>query len=249
MPTVTEKRETFQRLHEAGFFIIPNAWDAGSAVRLTMLGFKAIASTSSGAAWAAGRQDGGLSRDEVLAHLALLVTATDLPVNADFENGFADDPAGVAHNVGMALATGIAGLSIEDWSGETMYPIGLAVERIAAAREAMDAVDPTAMLIGRNENFRVPDMTAGESIARAVAYAQAGADCLFVPMLVDHGAVAELVAAVAPKPVNILVQEYDSAIPAFAALGVRRCSVGGSLAGRAWAAFDEAARALRKYQP
>ena len=105
MPTVTEKRETFQRLHEAGFFIIPNAWDAGSAVRLTMLGFKAIASTSSGAAWAAGRQDGGLSRDEVLAHLALLVTATDLPVNADFENGFADDPAGVAHNVGMAPAT------------------------------------------------------------------------------------------------------------------------------------------------
>ena len=249
MPTVGGKRAAFRKLHETGFFVIPNAWDAGSAIRLAKLGFKAIASTSSGAAWAAGREDGELDRDEVLTHLAMLVAATDLPVNADFEAGFAKAPADVARNVALALQTGVAGLSIEDWSDGRMYEPGLAVERIAAAREAMDAVDPSAMLIGRNENFRVPGMTAAESIARAVAYADAGADCLFVPMILDHGAVAELVAAVAPKPVNVLVHNYDASIRAFADLGVRRCSVGGSLARRTWAAFDEAARALKACDP
>lgn len=249
MPTVAEKRAAFRQLHEAGFFIIPNPWDAGSAVRLARLGFKALASTSSGAAWAAGKEDGDLSADEVLAHLSMLVAATDLPVNADFENGFADSPAGVAQNVTLALATGVSGLSIEDWSGIRMYDVGLAVERIAAARQAIDAVDPNAMLIGRNENFRVPNMPASESIARAVAYADAGADCLFVPMLHDHGAVAELVAAVAPKPVNVLVHDYGSSIRALADLGVRRCSVGGSLAKRTWAAFDVAARSLKDLEP
>ena len=245
MQTVAEKRAAFCRLHQAGFFVIPNAWDAGSAVRLAGLGFRAIASTSSGAAWAAGKEDGDLSRDEVLVHLSMLVAATELPVNADFENGFADDPADVARNVVLALRTGVAGLSIEDWSGDRMYDLELAVERIAAAREAIDAADPNAMLIGRNENFRVPDMTAAESIARAVAYADAGADCLFVPMVLDRGAVAELVAAVAPKPVNVLVHEYDASMRAFAELGVRRCSVGGSLARRTWAAFEDAARTLK----
>ena len=192
MPTVAEKRATFRRLHEGGFFILPNAWDAGTAVRLARLGFKAIASTSSGAAWAAGKEDGELGRDSVLAHLRMLVAATDLPVNADFENGFADDPAEVAANVAMALKTGVAGLSIEDWSGREIYAPQLAAERIAAAHAAIDAVDRQAMLIGRNENFRVPGMSSAESIARAVAYAEAGADCLFVPMLLDPGAVAEL---------------------------------------------------------
>jgi 2-methylisocitrate lyase-like PEP mutase family enzyme len=185
----------------------------------------------------------------VLAHLGMLVAATDLPVNADFENGFADSPADVARNVALALETGVAGLSIEDWSGENMYDLGLAVERIAASREAIDAVDPNAMLIGRNENFRVSAMTAAESIARAVAYAQAGADCLFVPMILDRGAVAVLVAAVAPKPVNVLVHEYDASIRAFAELGVRRCSVGGSLARRTWAAFADSAQALKECEP
>jgi 2-methylisocitrate lyase-like PEP mutase family enzyme len=245
MPTIAEKRTTFRRQHEGGFFIIPNAWDAGGAVRLTKLGFKAIASTSAGAAWAAGKDDGDLSRDAVLAHFRMLVDATPLPINADFENGFADDPAEVAGNVALAMETGIAGLSIEDWSGSEMYARGLAVERIAAARAAIDAVDPTMMLIGRNENFRVPDMPVAESIARAVAYAEAGADCLFVPFILDPGAVAELVAAVAPKPVNVVVHDYDARIRAFAELGVRRCSVGGSLAKRSWSAFDEAAIALK----
>ncbi|MCI3180814.1 2-methylisocitrate lyase [Caulobacter sp. CCUG 60055] len=245
MPTIAEKRATFRRLHDSGFFIIPNAWDAGGAVRLTKLGFKAVASTSAGAAWAAGEDDGALSRDAVLAHLRMLVEATPLPINADFENGFADAPAAVAANVALAMETGIAGLSIEDWSGSEMYARSLAVERIAAARAAIDAVDPTVMLIGRNENFRVPDMPVAESIARAVAYAEAGADCLFAPFILDPGAVAELVAAVAPKPVNVVVHEYDARIRAFAELGVRRCSVGGSLAKRSWSAFDEAARALK----
>jgi len=245
-PTASDKRIAFRHMHESGFFLLPNAWDPGSAVRLTKAGFRAIASTSAGAAWAAGKEDGELGLGDVLDHLRMLVSATPLPVNADFENGFADRPKDVAHNVSLAMETGVAAISIEDWSGNLMYETGLAVERLQAARTAIDAVDPAAMLIGRNENFRLPDMSAAESIARAVAYAGAGADCLFVPFIRDKGAVAELVAAVAPKPVNVVVHEYDDNIRALAALGVRRCSVGGSLARRAWAAFDEATMALRR---
>lgn len=176
------------------------------------------------------------------------VAATPLPVNADFENGYADRPEHVAVNVARALDTGIAALSIEDWSGSFMYEYGLAVERLAAARAAIDAVDPSIVLIGRNENFRVPDMPAGESIARAVAYAEAGADCLFVPFILDPGAVAELVAALAPKPVNVVVHDYDDSIRSLAALGVRRCAVGGSLARRARSAFDVAAQTLQEFE-
>lgn len=246
MATMTEKRATFRRLHDSGFFLLPNAWDAGSAVRLAALGFKAIASTSAGAAWAAGKQDGELGLEAVLDHLRRLVAATSLPVNADFENGFADRPEDVARNVTLAIETGIAALSIEDWSGSVMYEPGLAVERLRAARAAIDAVDPSVMLIGRNENFRVPGMSAADSVARAVSYAEAGADCLFVPFILDPGAVAELVAAVAPKPVNVVVGAYDQGVRTLAGLGVRRCSVGGSLARRVWSAFDEAAQALKR---
>lgn len=245
-PTASEKRLAFRKMHESGFFLLPNAWDAGSAVRLTRAGFRAIASTSAGAAWAAGKEDGELGLDDALDHLRMLVSATPLPVNADFENGFADRPEEVAHHVSLAVETGVAAVSIEDWSGSGMYEPGLAVERLQAARAAIDAIDPEVMLIGRNENFRVPGMPVAESIARAGAYAEAGADCLFVPFIRDHGAVAELVAAVAPKPVNVVVHEYDDSIRALAALGVRRCSVGGSLAKRAWAAFDDAATVLRR---
>lgn len=248
MPTVADKRARFRALHDSGFFIIPNAWDAGGTKRLAALGFKAIASTSAGAAWSAGKEDGELGRDAVLAHLSDLVATTDLPVNADFENGFADDADGVAANVALAVDTGVAGISIEDWSGTRMYEAGHAAERIAAARAAIDATDPAVMLIGRSENFRVPGMSAADSIARAVAYAEAGADCLFVPFILDHGAVAELVAAVAPKPVNVVVQAFDT-IPGFAALGVRRCSVGAGLALAAWNAFDAAAAELKAVEP
>lgn len=249
MPTTAEKRTIFRKLHESGFFIIPNAWDVGSAVRLARLGFKAIASTSAGAAWALGKEDGGLTLDEALAHLRMLVGATDLPVNADFENGFADDPEQVGGNAALAARTGVAGLSIEDWSGSAHYEQPLAVERIAAARAAIDEVDAAVMLIGRQERFRNPDLSASASIDRAVAYAEAGADCLFVPGLADPAAVADLIAAVAPRPVNVLAHRYDEQIVRYARLGARRCSVGGSLANAAWTAFDAAARALRDYEP
>lgn len=243
-PDVAQKRIDFRRMHDSGFFVLPNAWDAGSAVRLAKAGFRAIASTSAGAAWAAGKQDGELDRDAVLDHLRMLVAATPLPVNADFENGFADSPRDVAENVALAVQTGVAAVSVEDWSGSLMYDAALAVERLQAARAAIDAIDPTVMLIGRNENFQIPGMSATDSIARAVAYAEAGADCIFVPFILDHGAVAELVAAVAPKPVNVVVHNYDDNIRALAALGVRRCSVGGSLAKRAWVAVDDAIAVL-----
>lgn len=245
VPTISDKRAAFRQLHDEGFFLLPNAWDAGSAIRLTRAGFRAIASTSAGAAWTAGMEDGELGIEDVLDHLRMLVASTPLPVNGDFENGFADAPDDLARNVSRAVETGVAALSIEDWSGSLMYETGLAVERLQAARVAIDAHDPTVMLIGRNENFRVPGMSVADSIARAVAYAGAGADCLFVPFIRDPGAVAELVAAVAPKPVNVVVHDYDDRIRSFAALGVRRCSVGGSLAKRAWSAFDQAAMTLR----
>lgn len=244
-PTPTEQRAAFRALHHSGWFIMPNAWDIGSARRLAKRGFRAIASTSAGAAWTAGVEDGELGRDAVLAHLRMLVSATPLPVNADFENGFADDPEPLAENVRLAVETRVAALSIEDWSGSAFYDTGLAVERIRAAREAIDAADPATMLIGRSEHFRAPDKPVAESIARAVAYAGAGADCLFVPGVTDPGAVAELVAAVAPKPVNVLINDFGASIATFAPLGVRRFSVGGSLAARAWAAFDEAVDQLR----
>ncbi len=247
MATSAAKRAQFRKLHESGFFIIPNAWDTGSAVRLTRLGFKAIASTSAGAAWALGKEDGELSRDETLAHLRMLTGATTLPINADFENGFADEPSAVATNVAMAARTGVAGISIEDWSGTAMYEQELAVDRITAARVAIDDVDPNIMLIGRNENFRVAGMPAGESIKRAVAYADAGADCLFVPFILDPGAIAELVAAVAPKAVNVVVHDYDETILTLADLGVRRCSIGGSLAKHVWKTFDQAAATLKRF--
>jgi 2-methylisocitrate lyase-like PEP mutase family enzyme len=223
---------------------MPNAWDAGGAKRLAKLGFPAIASTSAGAAWAMGRNDGELTLCEVLDHLKLLVEAVDLPINADFENGFADSPEAVGANVEKAVATGIAGLSIEDWSGKGLYDLDLAVERIAAARQAIDAAGPGTMLIGRSEHFRVPGLSIAESIRRAVAYAQAGADCLFAPMIVDPAALRELVAAVAPKPVSVLLPSLDIDLHDFAKLGVRRCSTGAHLPSVAWRAFEEAAQSL-----
>lgn len=243
---IADRRRTFRLLHERGFFLLPNAWDVGSATRLASAGFQAIGSTSAGAAWAAGKADGGLGLDAVLSHLRELVAATPLPINADFENGFADKPADLARNVALAVETGVAAISIEDWSGNYMYDAGLAVERLQASRAAIDAVDPAVMLIGRNENFRVPGMSISDSIARAVAYAEAGADCLFVPFILDRGAIAELVAAVSPKPVNVVVHAYDDRIRELAMLGVRRVSVGGSLAKLIWAAFDEAANKLKR---
>lgn len=238
------KRAAFRALHREGCFVLPNAWDTGSAVRLARMGFKALASTSSGAAWAMGREDGELSRDAVLVHLRMLAEATDLPLNADFETGFAEDPAGVGANVELAVAAGIAGLSIEDRIGRELYEPALAVERIRAAREAIDRTGEDVLLVGRSEGFLIGRTQLDATIARLTAYAEAGADCLYAPGVSDLAAIREIVAAVAPKPVNVLLIKPEMRVAELAAAGVRRVSVGGGLAAAAWKGFDHAARLL-----
>lgn len=238
------KRAAFRALHREGCFVLPNPWDAGSAVRLARMGFKALASTSSGAAWAMGREDGELSRDEVLAHLRMLCAATDLPVNADFEAAFADDPAGVAENVALAVATGVAGLSIEDRTGKALYEPALAVGRIRAARKSIDRSGEDVLLIARSEGFLIGLTDLDATIRRLVAYAEAGADCLYAPGVRDISSITAVVSAVAPKPVNVLLLGPEMRVAELAAVGVRRVSVGGGLAAAAWKGFDQAARML-----
>jgi 2-methylisocitrate lyase-like PEP mutase family enzyme len=247
-PSVTDKRQTFARLHEAGCFAIPNPWDAGSARYLQSLGFKAIATTSSGFAWTQGRPDNGVSRERVLTHLETMVVATDLPVNADFEGGFAHDPAGVAESVQLAVATGVAGLSIEDSTGDTarpLYDLTVAVDRIRAARRAIDRSGGDTLLVGRAECYLVGRADIVETSARLRAYAQAGADCLYAPGIKTREDIAAVVAAVAPRPVNVLVGSAGGlTMQDLATLGVRRVSVGGALARAAWGGFMRAARLL-----
>lgn len=238
------KRAAFRALHEAGCFVLPNPWDLGSARRLERMGFKALASTSAGYAWSMGREDGELSRDEVLGHLRALCAATELPVNADFEAGFADDPAGVAAHVALAVGTGVAGLSIEDRTGRELYELPLAVERMRAAREAIDGTGEDVLLVGRSEGFLIGQTDLDRTIRRLVAYAEAGADCLYAPGIKDMSAVAAVVGAVAPKPVNVLLMGPEMRVEELAAAGVRRVSVGGSLAAAAWKGFEQAARLL-----
>ncbi len=240
---LVSRRARFRELHQSGCFVMPNPWDVGSARRLERLGFAALASTSSGAAWALGVVDGDLTRDQVIDHLRLLCAATSLPVNADFEAGFADSPEDVAANVALAAQTDIAGISIEDRTGASLYELPLAAARIRAAREAIDLVAPDIMLVGRAENFLVGRPSLSGVIARLVAYAEAGADCLYAPGITDLGAIRELVAAVAPRPVNILLRR-GLHVADLAAAGVRRISVGGALAAAAWAGFDAAAATL-----
>lgn len=247
-PTVAEKRCAFHQLHEAGCFVIPNPWDVGSALYLQGLGFKALATTSSGFAWSQGRADGAMSRDRVLMHLESVVAATDVPVNADFESGFARDAGEVAESVGLAVQTGVAGLSIEDSTGvaeSPLYDVGTAVERIRAARRAIDGGGGDTLLVGRAECFLVgrPDLT--ETIARLRAYANAGADCLYAPGLRTREEITTVVAAVAPKPLNLLIGSVtELTMRDIAALGVRRVSVGGALARSAWGGFMRAARLI-----
>ncbi|MEP7300755.1 MAG: isocitrate lyase/phosphoenolpyruvate mutase family protein [Caldimonas sp.] len=247
-PSIADKRRTFRQLHEAGCFVIPNPWDEGSARYLQGLGFKALATTSSGHAWSHARFDGAMARDEALAHLREIVAATDLPVNADFENGFAADAAGVAENVRLAVATGVAGLSIEDSTGDPARPLfelAEAVERIGAARAAIDAAGGDTLLVGRAECFLVGRPDLDETIARLHAYAQAGADCLYAPGIRTREQIAALTAAVAPRPFNLLIGTgSELSVAEVAALGVRRISVGGALARSAWGGFLRAARAI-----
>jgi 2-methylisocitrate lyase-like PEP mutase family enzyme len=240
---VTTKRVAFRRLHEAGCFVLPNPWDVGSVRRLERLGFAALATTSSGAAWAVGREDGELSRDEVLSHMRVMSAATELPVNADFEAGFADSAEGVGENVALAVKTGVAGLSIEDRIGGELYEMELAIERIRAAREAIDRSGKDVLLVGRSEGFLVGRTELPATIERLVAYAEAGADCLYAPGIRDISDVRAVVAAVAPKPVNVLLLS-GMRVADLAAAGVRRVSVGGALAAAAWAGFDRVARQL-----
>jgi 2-methylisocitrate lyase-like PEP mutase family enzyme len=241
---VAAKRAAFRALHYDGCFVIPNAWDRGSARYLEGRGFPAIASTSSGFAWSRGRADGAVDRDDVLGHLRDLVEATGLPVNADFENGYGAGPEEVAANVRLAAETGIAGLSIEDSTGDERDPLfeqPVAVERLQAAR----AADPDLVLIGRAEGFLWGRPDLDDVITRLRAYAEAGADCLYAPGISTREQITAIVQAVAPTPVNLLVGGVnDLTVAEIAALGVRRISVGGALARAAWAGFDSAARAL-----
>ena len=230
-----DKRDTFRRLHQDGCFVLPNPWDIGSAKILQHLGFKALASTSAGMAWAMGRIDGAVSLDEVLLHLSSLAHATDLPLNADFENAFADAPDDVARNVALAVDTGVSGLSVEDYTGHAdqgLYPFEVAVARAAAARAALDRTQSGVLLTARSEGFirGAPDLE--ETIRRIKAFAEAGADCLYAPGLRDEAQVRAVVQAMAPKPINLL--STGMPVATAADWGVRRISLGGALAALAF---------------
>jgi methylisocitrate lyase len=245
--SVADKRATFRRLHESGCFVIPNPWDVGSARYLQHLGFKALATTSAGFAWAMARPDGAMQRDDVLAHLKDVASAADIPLNADFEGGFADEPEDVARNVALAVATGIAGLSIEDSrrnAPEPLYDFTLAVERIKAARRAIDANASGALLTGRSEGFIAGRPDLKETIRRLTAYAEAGADCLFAPGIKTKEDIVAVVRAVAPKPVNFIALAGGFTLAEITDLGVRRISVGGALARTAWGGFMTAAKEI-----
>jgi 2-methylisocitrate lyase-like PEP mutase family enzyme len=240
MATPAEKRARFRALHESGCFVIPNPWDLGSARILEALGFQALASTSSGMAWAGGRLDNEVPLEDALAHLAQLSAATDLPLNADFENGYADDPEGLAANVRRALDAGVAGLSIEDMShapGKPLYGKAEAVARVAAARAAMDAEGSGAVLVARAEGMLLETRDLADTLDRLVAFADAGADCLYAPGLRTPEEISAAVKAVAPKPVNVLALNPALPVKAYADLGVRRISLGGALARAAWGGF------------
>jgi 2-methylisocitrate lyase-like PEP mutase family enzyme len=237
----------FHRLHSSGCFVMANPWDAGSARALEQIGFKALATTSAGFAWTLGRADNGATLGEMLDHLRVVTEAVSVPVNADFEGGFAVEPAQVAANVKLATETGIAGLSVEDSTGDAADPLfefELAVERIRAARQAIDDSGTGVLLTGRSEGFVVGRPDIDETIRRLQAYADAGADCLYAPRIekVEHA--TAIVSAVSPKPVNLLINAPFITVAEAAELGVRRISVGGTLARTAWGGFLEAAKEI-----
>ena len=237
----------FRRLHERGCFVMPNPWDIGSARLLASLGFPAVASTSAGLAWSVGRRDNEISLEVALAHLRALAGCVHVPVNADFEDGFATEPEGVAANVTAATATGVAGLSIEDSTGDKaapLYDFTLAVERVKAARRAIDESGTGVLLTGRSEGFIAGRPDLGETIRRLVAYAEAGADCLYAPGIRSAADVEAIVHAVAPKPVNVLVGGDYFNVGQLADIGVRRISIGGALARAAWTGFLAAAKEI-----
>ena len=245
--SVQEKRARFRALHERGCFVLPNPWDVGSARMLQHLGFAALASTSSGYAWTTGRPDNAVTARDVLEHLTSLCAAVDLPVNADFESGFAADPEGVAANVGLADQTGVAGLSIEDRDRRDGWPVRAALlgGRIRAARAAIDQSGEDVVLVARTEGLLSDPGAINPAIDKLVAFAEAGADCLYAPGVRDKADIAAMVRAVAPKPLNVLVMGPGLSVAELAELGVRRISVGGALARVAWAAMLAAAEQIK----
>jgi len=247
MESLETRRQRFHQLHASGCFVMPNPWDIGSARALAGLGFKALATTSAGFAWSIGRRDNGVSLEDVLDHLRAMAGAVDVPLNADFEGGFAIEPEGVAANVARAVATGIAGISIEDSTGnaaDPLFELSLAVERIRAARRAIDASNTGVLLTGRSEGFIVGRPDLASTMARLAAYAEAGADCLYAPGIKSMTDVTAIIKAVAPKPVNVLVHMPFATVAQLADAGVRRISVGGALARVAWSGFLEAAQEI-----
>ena len=248
MPTTPVKRATFRKLHAAGCFVIPNPWDVGSARYLQGLGFEALATTSAGFAFTQGLPDGAVSRASMLAHFREIAAATDVPVNADFEGGYADAPEGVAESVKLCIDTGVAGLSIEDSTSDPnipLYDFDLALARVRAARAAVDAAGGDVVFTARSEGFIRGRPDLHETIRRLKAFAAAGADCLYAPGIRTREQIAAVVNAVAPKPVNFLMAAAtDLTVADLAGLGVRRISLGGTLARVAWTAVSKAARAI-----
>ena len=247
MNVQSDRIADFHRLHSSGCFVMPNPWDAGSARALEQLGFPALATTSSGMAWTLGRADNQVTLDQALEHLRVIADAVSVPVNADFEGGFAVDPQQVAANVKLAASTGIAGLSIEDSSGneaDPLFDFALAVDRIRAARQAIDETGTGIVLTGRSEGFVCGRPDIDETIRRLRAYAEAGADCLYAPRIESVEHVTAIVSAVAPKPVNLLINAPFLTVAQAAELGVRRISVGGTLARTAWGGFLDAAKEI-----
>jgi 2-methylisocitrate lyase-like PEP mutase family enzyme len=247
MQVQNDRVDVFRRLHSSGCFVMPNPWDAGSARALEQMGFQALATTSSGFAWTLGRADNQATLEEVLEHLRVISGAVSVPVNADFEGGYAVDPQQIYANVTLAVATGIAGLSIEDSTGDVadpLYELDLAVERIRAARRAIDDSGTGVVLTGRSEGFVVGRPDIDETIRRLGAYSEAGADCLYAPRIQRMEHVVAIVQAVAPKPVNLLINAPFTTVADAAAVGVRRISVGGTLARCAWGGFLQAAQEI-----
>jgi len=247
----TSTAAKFRALHESGCFVLPNPWDIGTAIYLERLGFKALATTSAGFAFSRGKSDGAVPRDEMLAHIREIVGATSLPVNADFMAGYADEPESVAVNVRLCVDAGVAGLSIEDNTGRTdspLYEKQLATKRIRAARAAIDDSQTGVVLTGRCEAWLVHDPNPlRTALERLVAYAEAGADCLYAPGVSNPDEIAQIVKTVAPKPVNVLVSGFNHqlSVSQLADLGVRRISVGSGLALAAWGAFLRAAQDIK----
>jgi 2-methylisocitrate lyase-like PEP mutase family enzyme len=247
MLTPADKRGAFRKLHESGCFIIANHFDVGSAVALQHLGFKALASTSAGFAWTIGKADNRVTVDDVCDHLAAVCAAVDIPVNADFEDGFAHEPDKVGVNVARAVKTGVAGLSIEDFTGDNAKPLfdrELAIDRIRAARQAIDADNSGVLLTGRCEAFLRGQKDLKLVIDRLTAYAEAGADCLYAPGISTAEEISAVVKAVHPKPVNLMVSAAGPSLQIAGDLGVRRISIGPALARLAWTGFMKAAKEM-----